>query len=360
MKNYLIGLNSLRGLAALSIVIFHVRGIPKLQIPESMNFVNNYFGLAVPLFFVISAFSLFLSTYHRLGDDSWVKAYFIKRFFRVAPLFYAMIVIYLMFFYFGFNKSHSIEEIILNITFIYNLIPGKHESIVWAGWTIGVEMLFYLIVPYMLITARTLNKSIILCVIFVFISVACRNIYITLDLPKNYSYLSLLGQLGVFGFGVPAYHLYQKYKNHDRSLFIGNALLVVAILFSYILINYNQVVVSEIGYRLYPWALVFSIVILSQTISPFILISNKIFSYAGDLSFSIYLLHPITIYFLKPVYSSIYSYNIGNMYSFLLCITITYLIVIPLAHIVYKYFEAKFITFGQDYIKKSRTREQHA
>ncbi|MDX5585079.1 MAG: acyltransferase [Aureibaculum sp.] len=351
MKNYLIGLNSLRGLAALSIVIFHVRGIPKLQIPESMNFVNNYFGLAVPLFFVISSFSLFLSTYHRVGDDSWVKSYFIKRFFRVAPLFYAMIVVYLMFFYVGFNKSYSIEEIILNITFIYNLIPGKHESIVWAGWTIGVEMLFYLIVPYMLITARTLNKSIILCVIFVIISMACRNIYADLDLPKNYSYLSLLGQLGVFGFGVPAYYLYQKYKNHDGSLFIGNALLVVALLFSYILINYNQLIVSAIGYRLYPWALVFSIVILSQTISPFILISNKIFSYAGDLSFSIYLIHPITIYFMKPIYSTIYSSNIGEKNAFIICVFTTFIIVIPIAHIVYKYYEVRFISLGSEYIK---------
>jgi len=69
MKNNLLpGLHSLRGIAALMIVFFHVAGIPPLELPKGWTFINNYFGMGVPMFFVISAFSLFLSTYKKLGN----------------------------------------------------------------------------------------------------------------------------------------------------------------------------------------------------------------------------------------------------------------------------------------------------
>ena len=35
----------------------------------------------------------------------------------------------------------------INITFLFTLVPGKEGSIVHAGWTIGAQMLFYLIFP---------------------------------------------------------------------------------------------------------------------------------------------------------------------------------------------------------------------
>lgn len=85
------GLHSLRGWAAILIVIFHTLGIAKLAIPDQFGFINSYFGLGVPLFFTISCFSLFISTSPRVGQDGWLSAYFFRRFFRVAPLFYFMV-----------------------------------------------------------------------------------------------------------------------------------------------------------------------------------------------------------------------------------------------------------------------------
>src|SRR4029078_7315847 len=32
-------------------------------------------------------------------------------------------------------------------SFIFNIIPGEQEGFVWAGWTIGVEMIFYAVFP---------------------------------------------------------------------------------------------------------------------------------------------------------------------------------------------------------------------
>jgi peptidoglycan/LPS O-acetylase OafA/YrhL len=45
---------------------------------------------------VISAFSLCVSTTHRVGQSGWVSAFAIRRFMRIAPLFYLMALFYLI------------------------------------------------------------------------------------------------------------------------------------------------------------------------------------------------------------------------------------------------------------------------
>jgi peptidoglycan/LPS O-acetylase OafA/YrhL len=53
-------------------------------VPNWLWLVPNRFGLGVHLFFLLSAFSLAHST--AITPES-LKAYWIKRFFRIAPLF---------------------------------------------------------------------------------------------------------------------------------------------------------------------------------------------------------------------------------------------------------------------------------
>ncbi|MFA1645349.1 MAG: acyltransferase family protein, partial [Enterobacteriaceae bacterium] len=155
------GLNSLRGVAAVLIVIFHVLGIHGLKIPPQFSVVPAYFGLGVPLFFVISAFSLFLSTTSRVGKEGWLSSYAIRRFMRIAPLFYFIAVFYVIYIPLQFDSYISPMSFLGTISLLFNLMPGNHESMVWAGWTIGVEVLFYLIVPYLLVFVRNLYVSVV-------------------------------------------------------------------------------------------------------------------------------------------------------------------------------------------------------
>ena len=43
------------------------------------------------LFFILSAYALMHSTEHTLHRPTWAKEYFVKRFFRIAPLFYCIL-----------------------------------------------------------------------------------------------------------------------------------------------------------------------------------------------------------------------------------------------------------------------------
>lgn len=122
------GIHGLRGVAALAVVLFHLIHIGGIAPPSLFNFIGRDFGYSVPLFFIVSAFSLMHSTTHRVNAPDWLAIYFIKRFFRIAPLFYFILA---FLFVFGLAGANNIAKTILNITFTFGFVPAS--GIVWGG-----------------------------------------------------------------------------------------------------------------------------------------------------------------------------------------------------------------------------------
>ena len=108
--------------------------------------VVAHFYLAVHVFFVLSAFAL---AYSATQSPTGYGAYLVKRFFRIAPLFYVLVAWAI---YRGGWPDWA--TLAANLTFTFNLVPGMHLSLVWAGWSVGVEMLFYLVFPFLLMSLR--------------------------------------------------------------------------------------------------------------------------------------------------------------------------------------------------------------
>ena len=69
---------------------------------------------------------------------------------RIAPLFYFWLVLSILrdAIFKGAAGSHSAGEIGANALFLFNLYEPFQFGIVWASWTIGVEMLFYAVFPF--------------------------------------------------------------------------------------------------------------------------------------------------------------------------------------------------------------------
>ena len=85
------GLDSLRAIGALMIVLFHLTYW--LSFPEYLTAAHMRFGLAVQLFFLLSAFFIYYGYYDHLTNRREIKKYLIHRFLRIAPLFYVMMVV---------------------------------------------------------------------------------------------------------------------------------------------------------------------------------------------------------------------------------------------------------------------------
>lgn len=148
----------------MTVVLFHLHHLNSLALPGALHFIATHFGLGVQLFFVLSAFSLCYSTLPSMSKKEWGRDYLIKRFFRVAPLFYTMLLVWQIFYSLR-GGVFDVRNFLLNILFVFNFVPTKYESSVAAGWTIGVEMVFYILFPAILLMVTRLRHAIVLFIL---------------------------------------------------------------------------------------------------------------------------------------------------------------------------------------------------
>lgn len=153
-------IDALRGLAAIYVVICHVGFIPHpdLTLPTlGARFVEaGHTG--VILFFLISSFTLCLSSAKRNTKKNHHAKFYLRRLFRILPLFYFSVLLACARDYHLNGIAPSWSTITSSIAGVF--IPGKTDNIVWGSWTLGIELTFYLIFPFLFAWANSLWRTV--------------------------------------------------------------------------------------------------------------------------------------------------------------------------------------------------------
>ena len=139
-------LQCLRGVAALAVVLFHLRGveIKYLQGPAMLDAVARYADAGVDLFFVVSGFvmtTIAAGRYTRAGASA---QFLIKRAWRVLPMYwiFTTLVVALMAVVPSMvNNSYAGQSVLAS----YLLIPHAQLPVLTVGWTLVHEAYFYLV-----------------------------------------------------------------------------------------------------------------------------------------------------------------------------------------------------------------------
>lgn len=163
-------IDTLRGIAILMVIAVHashgLKGSGSL-----LKTIFGFGGYGVQLFFVASAMTLCMSLENNYGKPRWLMKYALRRFFRIAPMYYLGIVIY---FFWSFAKNYTqngvlaplpqytLGNILANVFFIHGFIPEAYNNIVPGGWSIGTEMAFYVLFPCLFLLYRTINRPLLL------------------------------------------------------------------------------------------------------------------------------------------------------------------------------------------------------
>ena len=120
--------DALRGLAAVYVVIYHTVYVPRpaLDVPHWAYLVVTGGHSAVTLFFIVSAFSLCYTMKSRAAAPGAFLNFYVRRFFRIAPLYYVMISLYAFYYwYFGGGFVYSFGEITKSVLFVFTFIPDS-------------------------------------------------------------------------------------------------------------------------------------------------------------------------------------------------------------------------------------------
>lgn len=346
------GIHGLRGIAALAVVFYHLIHIAGIEPPLGFKFIGRDFGLSVHLFFILSAYSLMYSTESKINQPNWLTDYFIKRFFRIAPLFYSMIIFFVL--AFGYR---NVNNIILNLTFTFGFAPPT--GFVWGGWSVGVEMIFYAIFPVLLLLIRTHRATLIFLIISIIISCILRSELHSQHLNANpqakydWSYFSFASNMCFFAMGMYAYRLSELYKADTKLIRIFVPIVALIIISALLFSELGQYLYGSARFDIVFWGVGLSALCIWQGSMPSVLIGNKFFEYLGERSFSIYLLHPVVILYSKNQLSSNYQLlqpYIGSS-AYFVCAALLISLILIFAEFTYRFIEVPGIKLGRKLIK---------
>ncbi|MCB2406626.1 acyltransferase family protein [Hymenobacter lucidus] len=294
-------IDALRGVAVLAVLLVHC-ALFGTNTPDHPLFAAavQQGARGVQLFYVLSALTLFLSMGSRASQERHPTLnFFLRRFFRIAPLFYCAILYYLWQdgwgprTWLGNAPGVTAAQVLATATFSNGWNPRWINSIVPGGWSIAVEMSFYLILPLLFLYADSLKRALTLTVITTLVAVAFvlwmgrHPLIPEAQLWTDFIFLAFPTQLPVFAMGIVLFFLLRAPAGPTLGpdptrawlLLLTVGLLLARFVFADLVPNYLCIGVA------------FVLLTYALSLYPVRLLVNSFTIYAGKISYSMYLTH---------------------------------------------------------------------
>jgi peptidoglycan/LPS O-acetylase OafA/YrhL len=363
---YFPGLNGLRFFAALLVVFGHVdllkeyHGYSNLQ---SNLAVYELGRLGVTFFFVLSGFLityLLFAEQQATGKIS-VRKFYVRRVLRIWPLYF--LLVFLAFIVLPRIRFFDIPGLTDNLPvyfrytfplfllFLPQLALSIYPPVPYAEplWSIGVEEQFYLLWPLVVKSVRRFLPLALGIVIAGFLikqlafmlasrsrdpeAVRYWNYFI------NYFYFTRIECMSIGAIG--AWLVFKQKRSVLGFLYNRATQVIVYLLTAYLLIT--EELKPVFNYTLY--SVLFCVIILNIATNPRSLfkIEGRLFTFLGNISYSIYMLHEIAIKIsiaaLTKFYGTSFADTASNVALYVASIALTLL----LASVSYLFYERKFL-----------------
>ena len=378
MKNdniFLKGLNELRAIAALGVLVHHIELLKHDDRNASLNdtyslannthfhhFIQSLGKHSVYFFFVLSGFlitHLIVREKKKFGVFDFQKFY-MRRVLRIWPLYYIIIgisflIIPFISFYSGIfdtfpNTYYKIvlatdygspKTILSYLGFLSNY--GLSEGITLVGgsqtWSVSIEEQFYLFWPVLLLFVFRIKPYLWLLssIILIFIL----NFFLKVDFFAVFRYEYLfIGCIG--GLFINSSYFKKISPIIDKKIFyIINLLIILILSFFSVFDKYTQSFVISIFFL--------SFIIL--TVNNHFYFRSKIFDEMGKISYGIYMYHPFIMFLVFPVLeylkTLIFPINRGGGGAMIFILVMQYILTIGItlfiSYFSYNYIEKKFL-----------------
>jgi peptidoglycan/LPS O-acetylase OafA/YrhL len=319
-------------------------------------------GRGVQLFYIASALTLCLSWRFRSAhEEHSTRNFYIRRFFRIAPMFYIAIVVYTLLN--GFAASYWAPNgikwwfVLLTACFLHGFNPETIDSVVPGGWSIAVEMTFYLIFPLLMKYIKSLPSSIAFLALSVLLCKIASVIYsqiftgsYTADqqyLVSSFLFQNFFGQLPIFAVGILSCFIFENKSELKRRVIVFDCVFALtALLQLVILLRFHMNFLSN--YIVFSG--IFALGALNLAAFPVGLFVNRFTSLIGEISFSMYLVHFAAIYFLSKIgFTSLFKGgDLSSILYYVCVVAITMLV----SRFLYATVETYGISLGKRLIKK--------
>lgn len=288
-------LDSLRGLAALAVVLFHYTTkyseIFDTQLTTSVfNFKYGHYG--VQLFFIISGFVIFM-TVNKINSGA---EFVFKRFIRLYPIFWVCMTITFVITTISSipNFKRTGFDFLLNFTMIPKILGGN--PIDGAYWSLIPELFFYALMLFIIIN-KIKSKIITIGYVWLFLIV----ISSIINLPSIVHLILNLKYGLLFLIGINFYYIY-----NNESKIINHIQIFLCLLVSFVIHD-----------NIFPFFLIFFIGLFYLFVyQKLMFLAVKPLIVLGQISYALYLLHQFIGYIIQ--YNLINKMGVTNFWVLIL------------------------------------------
>lgn len=339
----------LRGLMASGIMLYHFF-YETFGIYSADTFLGRVGIYGVSVFYIISGISMSLAYSNMRLDLRSISNYWIRRIFRIAPLFWLSSLVTL---FLWFYVNPSIKNDWLRYIANFSLFFGFYDLrayIPMGGWSIGNEMFFYAFFPFIVLSLRKKYFSALFPAVF-FLAYAYFAFYVISpdsDMATEWAYyINPLNQMFLFVLGVVAGNAYA------RGFRIGSKLAVYLLIFSSALFVFYPVSGGQINivigwnrllFTFFIFLMCFSLIYIRFPVGGFI---ENAFRLMGEWSYSIYLLHGAVMFYLLKIFSPMMGV-VEKFDKFMVLVFIGLPATAFLSYVVYEFMEKPMISVGRN------------
>jgi peptidoglycan/LPS O-acetylase OafA/YrhL len=296
------GIQALRAIAALAVVLFHTLSTFNQQhssLPDWINSAIQRGNVGVDLFFVISGFVITLSMrgFKRSGDSS--LSFLIKRFFRIVPAYWVVTIIYI--YYFPHVDLHLIERSLLLLPSKTSEAPYYGVPVLYVGWSLVYEMYFYLIFGVSLFFGR---RSILVVFLYFAVTLVVAPMLSggAFSLATNgansyhhpYVAMATNPMIAEFVYGIGSALLYRALRRRFGKTWLA------LFLSASVVMTLACIAKSQSGFDIIRHGLPFAGLIVTTALAEdgCLIRVPRFAVYLGEISYGIYLVHPVVLLFL--------------------------------------------------------------
>ena len=330
-----------------------------------VSYIDRYGQMGVQLFFVASAYTLCYSHVRRSSEPKPLQSFLIRRFFRIAPLYYLGIIGYFCLEPYAHilniiklpYSHYDLANITANILFVHGFVMSGNNNVVPGGWSIGTEMAFYVLFPSLFILCTWADKLWGMLGLYGLFGLSIfLNLIIQLILAKffavsiandSFIYFNLINQLPVFLLGMIVFFQHQSGTRIRLSLRTQTTLftmITVAIIFS-LQINQNWV------FKFIPVGGGISFGLLLNILRE-LNYSHPVLEKVGRVSYSMYIFHFMFVWFLVPGIMSLVKKGVLPELLLICSLGLAVGLSYAIATVSQKYIEAPGVKLGESLIAR--------
>jgi len=345
---YFKGLNGIRAIAALSVVILHTgQYLYLFGLQPSQRYTWHWQSYAVTLFFVLSGY---LITYLLLEEKDrtstvFLRGFYLRRVLRIWPLYYLIVVITVVLH--EFFPATGIPEIpagslVLYVFLLANVVLVTGTAVTPLGplWSIGVEEQFYAIWPLIIKKSSNVARALwTIIVVYLALKVAVvplHNQQISALIAETRIDCMAIGGLGAV--------LLRRRGRLLDLLYSRTVQILCWAVFVYSIAYKPVHIRSTINHELYSFIFMVIILNVSTNKSSIINLERPVFDFLGKISYGLYMYHLLIIFLLSAALKHFIGHS-GPYVSLIYVSVLTLTTVV--AYLSYHYFELPFLTMKE-------------